>query len=709
MSDTKFVNLFNKVRTDICNVAKRVFDVTGLVSMLTTAVDDLNDYRVENEETVNDIRFVLSELTDEFNDVKTYTDLLKKTITFVYPDGTTIGEGGVNGTLTATLIEIDVAAIPFFPSPAIILQNIPGTESAKTVACFDDMLTFNPLLVELVGGLAGLGEITFADAFYYPDQTGRAMILPASMFALFNSIFQGNQGGVEIREITVKKDRDFVSNIFTWRAYAQQRLIMDPAMVAKVKAQTSYDYEKLILVEQSGDPNKYEPFADMEETFFFPDDDTKNRHVAEWYIFDQGNVGSCYANALSTLIFMNRVIQRMFTVITTTLDGKFVHGFEISSEDPTNNIFLNAAEQFDTKDEAVILAHETLNLAEEKEIPSRAWVQYMSKRRRAELADNTRSVLDQGNTLDITIEALRTFGTVTETIFRYPTAYGISIDEIDTVSVEEQEEFVQKFAFPPDAYLVTRAKLRGDTNTMQLQPVFVKGIDIFGLNAGRFGNPASEYIPDPIDHSIFGITDPEQNKVLTLIKAYLVNHMYLFLNIRVFDDNITKWSFGVIPTPTAEDIAAADADPSANKFHTVILTGFYDTLPNSAGYAGYFMAQNSWGTEEMEIGDPLSDDFQIVPFDNARTDSGVVYFSYKDFFIHASSVWGLVSDSWDYMTPLMEPFNFYDPTIFNTEETEARRTARRANQVARKVRRTARSRSIKRPKGRTVRRARSRK
>lgn len=520
-------------------------------------------------------------------------------------------------------------------------------------------------------------------ANYGSDGTERNPYLPGKTEQLISSIFEknGTVGSEEAQELTVQMPRDFLNNVQTWRVYGQKRL--KNAFFAAIPA--SADINKIAIKDD------LMPTLDMSNSL--PD-----RQTLLLQVFDQGRIGSCYANAMAFLVYLNRILSDAHTVQILQKNGKFIYGFNIPVED-NDQIYYNYDEKFDSLNDALIDVLYHINAIETLDTPSRAYIQYTSKRRRTEIDQNTESVLEQGNVLEIVTESLRVFGTINEHNYQYPAIY-----YGDTNEFIDDEEFLFKYSFPPDPYLMTRANIRQDMPSLQIIPVHIKDKSLF----------PDDYMPSPIVHEGLSTAD---NKSLTLIKALIANYVPLFLNWKLYTEYTQEFDRGIVFPPTADAITASETNP---QFHTSVITAYYDTDDNPSGVAGVIVVHNSWGSD-LDYG------FQGSHYDNQnidlaqneefivdnrgdgdkRMDDGVFYIKYSDFFQYfAVSVWALSSDLWVHVDGLFENFNFTDPTIFNTEETEkARRVARRLQAVF-KQRRQARTRRGKGAKRNSTRKSR---
>lgn len=473
------------------------------------------------------------------------------------------------------------------------------------------------------------------DSFYYDDFTPRQFSIPSRTSDLVRQLRLSNEKDVDLAqvpEITVGKPSDFLNNAITWRVYAQKRL--KESQMASLP--TSYSFNKFAL------NDAVELIADMSDTI-------EDRQTLSLQVYDQGSVGSPYVNAMSILIYLNRIIDRLLSVKIVEQGSKFIYGYSIPSED-SNNEFFNYTDQFDTKAEALAEVIDDANSIETFDTPSRTYMQYNTKRRRSEIDLNLSSVLSQDMVLEILVESIRMFGVVSEYTYQYSEVYNR-----DPHNQYEEEEFALKFGFTPDAYIMRRGLLRDDTKSMQIVPVYIEGRKLF----------PDSYVSSPVIHT--GLTTA-QNKTLTLIKGFIANKMPLFLNWRLYTEYTAPFDLGNISPPTAAAIGVS----GQKMFHTSVVTGYYDG-ESPSGKSGVIEIHGSWGCEEdqseRETGLDETTGEQIkldIPLDN-RGDDGVFYISYSDLFEYFMvSMWGICSDSWKHNEGQFEPYSFEDPDAFGS-------------------------------------------
>jgi len=142
-------------------------------------------------------------------------------------------------------------------------------------------------------------------------------------------------------------------------------------------------------------------------------------------IFNQGAIGSCYANAAAQVISMSRAITA------------------------------NAARPG-------YLANILSYYATYR--PSRMFIEYTTERLQYEFTNNT--VYSQGGILSSTMQAIKNFGVCPENAYNYPVANTMSGSAFSALSQTQQDavtsEFFIKESYAPDAYVFARAKADAD-------------------------------------------------------------------------------------------------------------------------------------------------------------------------------------------------------------------------------------------------------
>lgn len=360
-------------------------------------------------------------------------------------------------------------------------------------------------------------------------------------------------------------------------------------------------------------------------------------------------LGTSIINNVSFTILLNRILHRLQTVVLKTLsNSKIVYGYEIPSESGTS-VFFNFANQFDTADEALTDVILDVLTVESLETPSRAHMQYMAKKLMSEYTQTSRVFYSREMPLNILIESIRSFGTVGEFAYQYPIqGYQTDSEQLRQSSGSNPiEEFNMKFAYSPEIYIVERARLRNDTKSLEMIPLYLRGKTLF----------EDSYVQSPV--SITGLSASE-NKTLTMMMAYINNFVPIYLNYRVYLNSITKLVNGMMTRPTNSSInSARDTD---TMFTSGVIIGYYDEVPGMTSLKNVFVIQASDGCEEDKEFRTMAN----VTEDDTRTDDGIYYMTYSDFFKYfAISAWALCSKEWTQCADIFEDFRFDDPEIYD--------------------------------------------
>lgn len=576
------------------------------------------------------------------------------------------------------LFVVDCKGVKKIINPAICVDG-----EGYTKGTIDDFLSFNPVLIDL-------GKSTIKSNFYYVDHTTRPMILPASSIDLYEQIFNVNvsEFTLPISQITVPRDNDFTNMVETWEVFAHKRIREDCI------------HGDLLPNRLSLNDLSFNETADL----VFDDSDEAFPGKMKIFMNPQGNIGSCYAVAMATNISINRLYSRALTMKIKLKPGStedLIYGFEKDKTKNTDLIFpipekdiyynyypqraasyvggdvesligpsgsgFRSTEGF-TEDElptnvttmdplapgvpydqtnwrhVLFSAKYHLDMHMQfRNYPSRAFIQYISKRRRAQLLNDNSSVLNQGSSLEYVVNALRLFGVPPETAYDYPQIYELSQEEVQDADLDLQEEFVQKFSFSPDAYVMSLAKnVSPDMECLQLIPIFIDDRKLF----------PDSYIDVSMIKEFAGFSDAE-NKTIALVRKCISKFQPLFVNFKIFDDYVQPWIGSKIYPPTPESVARFDGNTKL--FHTTNIIG-YDDDYEIGDNTGAFILHSTWGNYEN------------------GADYGVHHMSYRDFFDYfGTSLWLLHSDLWRHQNgdnDIFEDFVFEDPSIFTINQTQ---------------------------------------
>ncbi len=519
-----------------------------------------------------------------------------------------------------------------------------------------------------------LGESEVFDNFFFSDGSIRPLTLPTAGSELVNNILNDTENkSINVTQddtrILVGPDFGFVNALNVWDSFAEKRFAKS-CLTNSLPTKISY---RNVHVGSVGAIGSF-PTPDQDDTNL-PNpnftlscdgigtgvtisvfDNTPNNPdlpIGEFLlsggIFDQGLVGSCYANAMSIIIVMNRALSKIetLTVIQSVADlNKYTYFFKTDSDKTYanhKNSFATSSGDAAEKAANAGLLHIIRHEATER--PSRAFIQYISKRRRQE--DANISVLNQGSTLAFTIDALRIIGVPPEKTYLYPELFNIDPTVTDPTS-KQSEEFIQKYSYPPDGYLSNRAIKRGDLRTLQGIPLYTYNVDPDAMGVLAIYDDLSSYV-DLTGTSYPSYMSDDQKRYFHLIRNHLNNKIPLFHIMEL--TNATISTIGVV-----ESFSSVDSGlPLENRsFHTAVIAGYDDTREQ-------FEIQSSWGTGGV-------------------TDAGFIWVKYQDFFNITVSVWAIVNngatgtnitvdpcegEGWNHLNSKFEFYRFQEDTIFN--------------------------------------------
>jgi hypothetical protein len=280
------------------------------------------------------------------------------------------------------------------------------------------------------------------------------------------------------------------------------------------------------VVIDTNDPNaneKYQVFTSLVARF----DQTKfkiksgksvpSKYSLSQYIagvYNQGNVGSCYANAISQLINIARAVS---------LKKKLSKSRDLENVDMST----------------------ILNIIWSKR-PSRQFIEYVCDRLQTECTGDT--VFDQGAYDWSAMQAIKEFGACSELIYSYPLANVISLEQFkklpEGAQTEIMIEFCHKQLYPPDSYCFAKAKYEKDMKS---------------LHWSCLSNPTLS--PFPNDRVPFG-------ELKSLIKAYIACDIPLYLGIPVYA------SWYNLPNTRNTNVPLNTSDDPLIGYHAVVIVGY---------------------------------------------------------------------------------------------------------------------------------------
>lgn len=229
-------------------------------------------------------------------------------------------------------------------------------------------------------------------------------------------------------------------------------------------------------------------------------------------IYNQGSMGSCYANAIAQIINIARAASLALQWKTTSPHMKL---------------------------------SDVLQLIWDKR-PSRMFIEYNADRIQTQITGDT--VFSQGAYDWSAMQSIKEYGAPAEVIYDYPLANNISLIQFSRLPEATRHqimiEFYQKQMCPPDAYIFAQAKYENDMKT---------------LHWYMLSNPSmSLYVKDLTPFDV----------LKNLIMQFISVHIPLYLGMPVYDSwyRLPSTRNSVIPLNNDKEEIAG--------FHAVVICGY---------------------------------------------------------------------------------------------------------------------------------------